>query len=139
MSKSSNDGSAVMKQSLENPNRYIFEFNGMKIYEWEQSLEDVTIYVNTPPGKTKASEFDIQIQVSKLRVGLKGHDRHFIDEETFDKVNTSESSWYLDEGNNVQCRERRIPTSTLAEHIQNLSLFTKIMPLLFYYYQVYCI
>lgn len=87
-----------MKQSSDDQNRYIFEFNGTKIYEWEQSLEDVTMYVNAPPGKQKASEFDIKIEASKLRVGLKGHDRYFIDEKTFDKVDTSESSWYIDEG-----------------------------------------
>ena len=86
----------IMRQGS-GPNRYIFEFNGQKIYEWEQSLEEVNIYIDAPPGKTKGSDFDIKIQPNKLKVGLKGYDRAFIDEKTFGKVDTSESSWYIDE------------------------------------------
>lgn len=84
----------IMKQGAL-PNRYIFEFNGQKIYEWEQSLDEVTIYIDAPP--MKASDFEIKIQTNRLQVGLKGHDRFFIDEKTWGKVDTSESSWYLDE------------------------------------------
>lgn len=79
------------------PNRYIFEFNGQKIYEWEQSLEEVNIYINAPPGKRKGSDFEIKIEPNRLKIGLKGYDRAFIDEKTFGKVDTSESSWYIDE------------------------------------------
>ena len=93
MSKSPDGSHFTMKQNLNYENRYIFEIDGKKIYEWEQSLEDVTVYIDVPPGKDKASEFDIKIQASNLRVGLKGHDRYFIDEDTFEKVDTSESSW----------------------------------------------
>eukprot|EP01083_Nonionella_stella_P291546 991996_1 len=85
----------VMKEGSV-PNRYVFEFNGQKIYEWDQNLEEVNMYVDTPPGK-RAGDFDIQIENNKLRVGLKGHGRFFIEEQTFGKVNTSESSWYLDD------------------------------------------
>lgn len=75
--------------------RYVFEMNGRKIYEWEQSLEEVTIYVETPPGK-KASELIVNIFNNRLQVGLKNHDRFFIDELTYSKVNTTESSWYME-------------------------------------------
>lgn len=85
----------IMKQSSI-PNRYIFEFNGLKIYEWDQNLDEVNIYIDAPSGR-KASDFDIIIQANNLKVGMKGHDRYFIDEKTFGKVDTSESSWYLDE------------------------------------------
>ncbi len=54
------------------------------------------MYVNAPKGK-KASDFDIRIETNRLRVGLKGYDRFFIDEQTFGKVDLSESSWYLDD------------------------------------------
>ena len=93
MSKAPGGNKFMMKQNPNYENRYIFEFQGKKIYEWEQSLEDVTIYIDVPPGKDKASDFDIEIRASKLRVGLKGHDRCFIEEDTFEKVDTSESSW----------------------------------------------
>jgi len=75
--------------------RYIMEYNGRKIYEWEQSLEEVNLYIDAPPSK-RASDFQVNIQSKRLSIGLKGNDRMFIDEPTFSKVNTSESSWYLD-------------------------------------------
>mmetsp|Transcript_14453 Transcript_14453/g.17570 ORF Transcript_14453/g.17570 Transcript_14453/m.17570 type:complete len:226 (+) Transcript_14453:135-812(+) len=92
-----NIGRATMKEKDSQSNRYIFEFNGQKIYEWDQNLEEVNIYIDAPPG-IPARNFDIIIEPMRLRVGLKGHDRHFIDETTFGKVQKSESSWYLDEG-----------------------------------------
>jgi len=75
--------------------RYVYSCNGRKIYEWEQSLEEVNLYIDAPPGK-RAADFEISIQSRRVKIGLKGNDRLFIDEPTFSKVNTSESSWYLD-------------------------------------------
>ncbi|KAL7512276.1 hypothetical protein ACHAXN_009254 [Cyclotella atomus] len=82
------------------PDRYIFSHNNQPIYEWEQSLEEVTIYITAPPlpSHSPASYIIINIDANHLQVGLKGHDRFFIDENTFDKVKTKESSWYLDDG-----------------------------------------
>jgi len=55
----------------------------------------VNIYIEPPPGK-HAADFDIKIGPNKLCVGLKQHNCPFIDEQTYSKVNTSESSWYFD-------------------------------------------
>lgn len=81
--------------------RYTFSYNNQKVYEWEQSLEEVIIYIDSPPELPKkhtASYILVDILPNRLRVGLKGGDRKFIDEKTFDKVKVNESSWYLDEG-----------------------------------------
>lgn len=75
--------------------RYIFECNGRKVYEWEQSLEEVNIYIDAPPN-TSASALVCNILPSRLQLGLRGSDRFFIDEATYGKVNLSDSSWYLD-------------------------------------------
>eukprot|EP01082_Thalassiosira_pseudonana_P007641 g6382.t1 g6382 contig23:333621-334289(+) len=84
------------------PDRYIFSYSNQKIYEWEQSLEEVSIYIDLPPPllnvESPASYIAVNIQATHLQVGLKGNDRFFIDEDTFDKVKVKESSWYLDEG-----------------------------------------
>jgi hypothetical protein len=82
------------------PDRYVFSYGNQKIYEWEQSLEEVTVYIDAPPlpQESPASYITINIQPNRLQVGLKGNDRFFIDENTFDKVKTKESSWFLDEG-----------------------------------------
>eukprot|EP00584_Thalassiosira_punctigera_P023883 CAMPEP_0172554180 /NCGR_PEP_ID=MMETSP1067-20121228/53541_1 /TAXON_ID=265564 ORGANISM="Thalassiosira punctigera, Strain Tpunct2005C2" /NCGR_SAMPLE_ID=MMETSP1067 /ASSEMBLY_ACC=CAM_ASM_000444 /LENGTH=249 /DNA_ID=CAMNT_0013342501 /DNA_START=22 /DNA_END=771 /DNA_ORIENTATION=- len=82
--------------------RYIFSYGEKKVYEWEQSLEEVTIYIDAPmhqlPERNAASFIVVNILPNRLQVGLKGGDRCFIDEKTFDKVKTRESSWYLDDG-----------------------------------------
>jgi hypothetical protein len=78
--------------------RYLFQYNNRTIYEWDQNLEEVNIYIDVPPAPApEASQFQINIQTSRLQVGIKSHDRFFIDEPTFDKVVTNESCWYLDE------------------------------------------
>jgi len=83
------------------PDRYIFSYNDQKIYEWEQSLEEVMVYIDAPPqlpSQSPTSYIIVNIQSNRLQIGLKGHDRYFIDENTFDKVKVTESSWYLDDG-----------------------------------------
>ena len=82
------------------PDRYIFSYGGQKIYEWEQSLDELTIYIDAPPlpSQSPASYIVVNIEANRLQVGLKGNDRFFIDEGTFDKVKVKESSWYLDDG-----------------------------------------
>jgi len=69
--------------------RYVFSHQGQKIYEWEQSLEEVNLYI-TPPQGVLASYFDIDIGVKKLVVALKGSDQKFIEEETFGVVDVGE-------------------------------------------------
>jgi hypothetical protein len=80
--------------------RYVFAHGGRKVYEWEQSLEEVTVYIDAPlgqlPSRNPASYIVVDISHDRLWVGLRGGDRHFIDERTFDKVKVKESSWYLD-------------------------------------------
>lgn len=84
-------------------NRYIFSYNNQKIYEWEQSLDEVTIYIDAPmaqlPKQNTASYITVNILSDRLQVGLKSPgNQYFIDERTFGKVKVKESSWYLDEG-----------------------------------------
>lgn len=76
--------------------RNVFVCNQQIIYSWDQNLEEVNLYIPAPPNQT-ASSLDISIQPQRLQVGIRGHDRFFIDEETYSKVVTHESSWYLDQ------------------------------------------
>ena len=55
---------------------------------------EVNIYATAPQGVT-ASQLICNIHSDRLQLGLKGHDRFFIDEQTCSKVDTSESSWYM--------------------------------------------
>jgi hypothetical protein len=76
--------------------RYVFSCNGQKVYAWDQNLDEVNVYIPAPPN-LPASAFDISIQPQALQVKIRSHDKFFIDEKTFSKVDKSESSWYLDE------------------------------------------
>ena len=96
-----NNNNGRTKKHPTEPNRYIFEYSGQKVYEWEQSLEEVTIYIDAPPNlpKDNAGQYVVvNILPAGLQVGLRGSDRYFIDERTFDKVKVKESSWYIDDG-----------------------------------------
>ena len=83
--------------------RYIFTYNNQTIYEWEQSLDEVTIYISAPtsqlPKHNIASYINVNILTNRLQVGLKSqpNGEYFINETTFGKVKVNESSWYLDE------------------------------------------
>ena len=78
--------------------RYVFSHGGRKVYEWEQTLDDVTIYIDTPFPNLSASDFLCNISPTHLQLGLRKHDRLFLDEDFGGKVDTTESSWYLDDG-----------------------------------------
>lgn len=45
--------------------------SGRLLYEWEQDLSDVHMYI-APPPQVKAKEIQIQIHPNRLRVGLIG-------------------------------------------------------------------
>jgi len=81
------------------PGRYICKNGrtGAKIYEWEQSLDEVLIYIEAPPGIVSASGLRCTIAPSRLTLGLAGVDGAYIDEPPGGLVRVDASSWYLDE------------------------------------------
>lgn len=73
--------------------RLQFVHKGQVVYEWEQSLEEVNIYISTPPGVTRPM-LEVTIEHKHLRVGLKANPP-FIDEDTGGPVKVKESMWML--------------------------------------------
>lgn len=76
--------------------RLKFEHEGRTIYEWEQSLEEVNIYIVPPPGIPR-NMYDIVISHRHLRIGVKDAPP-FIDEDTGGPVKPDESMWMLSDG-----------------------------------------
>jgi hypothetical protein len=76
--------------------RIKFEHSGRTIYEWEQSLTEVNIYLEPPPGLT-SKQFDIVISHRHLKIGIKGAPP-FIDEDTGGAVIPDDSLWTLIDG-----------------------------------------
>lgn len=81
--------------------RYSYEFNGRPVYEWEQKLEDVTIYLPAPPMIESHRQLHCQIFPHRLELGIKEliqtQNKFFLKEETFGLVDVSESTWYVED------------------------------------------
>jgi hypothetical protein len=76
--------------------RYRFEYQGRLIYEWEQNLNEVIIYIEQPPNVNRKM-LEVNITPNHLTVGIKGTDP-YIDEDTGGMVIVKESMWMIDEG-----------------------------------------
>lgn len=79
------------------PVRVPYFYDGRKIYEWEQTVSDVSIYIFPPPG-IKAKDLNIVIKPNKLIVGLKRNVPPFLDEQLASKIKVDESLWMLEDG-----------------------------------------
>ncbi|KAL8435209.1 hypothetical protein ACSSS7_002630 [Eimeria intestinalis] len=73
-----------------------FSVDGRLVYEWEQDLTDVHMFLHPPP-QTRAKEIAVRICPNKLCVGLVGKPPLF-DEELSSTVDTSASFWMLEDG-----------------------------------------
>mmetsp|Transcript_10887 Transcript_10887/g.24734 ORF Transcript_10887/g.24734 Transcript_10887/m.24734 type:complete len:174 (+) Transcript_10887:52-573(+) len=90
------DNPEVRKLSAKARGRQEFVFDGRTVYEWEQALDEVHIYIQPPPGVTKY-DLAIRIEPRHLSVGLKGNPP-FLNEETFGLVETDSSFWMIEDG-----------------------------------------
>jgi len=91
-------GSSLVKDPI--TGRFIFQYNGKEVYQFEQTLEEVILYIKAPPHVTRGNQITVIIQASHLKVGLAGassSNQWFLDEPTFNKVDVSESTWSLED------------------------------------------
>jgi len=77
-------------------NRQQYIGNGQKIYEWDQTVDEINVYIQPPPN-TSAKHLSISIQSTQLTVGLKGNPP-FLQNELWSRVKTSSSFWTLEDG-----------------------------------------
>lgn len=85
--------------------RQTFQYNGRTVYEWDQSLEEVRLYIRPPPA-VKARDIACKITSTHLSLGLKGADKPFIDEDFFSKVKVDESDWMMSDGEiEINCQK----------------------------------
>ena len=52
--------------------RLQYKYEGQTIYEWYQTLEEVHVFIQPPPGVT-AKMIDCKITASRLTLGIKGN------------------------------------------------------------------
>lgn len=85
--------------------RYRFEFRGRAIYEFEQNLDEVTIYVVPPPYVRRGHQIRCVISANHFKLGLVGHStgenkqdcQWYLNEDTFGTVDVDESTWTLED------------------------------------------
>ncbi|CAG9462509.1 unnamed protein product [Pedinophyceae sp. YPF-701] len=73
-----------------------FRHQGRVVYRWRQTVEEVEVFLDTPPG-VRAAHLDVSIKPRHLTIGIKGNPP-YLDHELGGQVNVSESTWTLDGG-----------------------------------------
>lgn len=102
----------------ESSGRYRFEYNGSTVYEFEQSLDDVTIYILPPPYVTRGNQINCVISANHFKLGLVGHggggggNNHqicqwFLNEGTYGTVDVDESTWTLEDDDSVSTNNNK--------------------------------
>uniref|UniRef100_A0A7S2YNX7 CS domain-containing protein n=1 Tax=Entomoneis paludosa TaxID=265537 RepID=A0A7S2YNX7_9STRA len=83
--------------------RFILQHEGRFIYEWEQSLNEVTLYIPTPQRieerALEARDFVCDILPQTLRVGLQRHaGNYFLNQATGGLIDCAASTWTWEAG-----------------------------------------
>ncbi|KAL3904811.1 MAG: hypothetical protein SGARI_004749 [Bacillariaceae sp.] len=90
------------------PERYYFQCNGQRVYDFQQDLDQVTIYVKPPPHVTKGSQIKCHIAPHHLKLGLVGmmmNDQWYLNEDTCGTVDVDESTWSLEDDDDDDDKE----------------------------------
>eukprot|EP01083_Nonionella_stella_P052383 138978_1 len=75
--------------------RRAFYYKKRLIFEWIQTLEDVTLYIK-PPKNIKSKDISIELKSDHISVGLKGM-KPFISEKLCSPIDSLSSTWFMDE------------------------------------------
>lgn len=76
--------------------RKAVKHKGQTIYEWEQHLDEVDVFINPPPG-VGAKQLEISIATQHLKVGIKGNPP-YINFDLAGQVNAEDSLWMIEDG-----------------------------------------
>jgi len=85
-----------MTDKLAPSERHVFQHDGRKVYEWDQTLSEVNLYIETPPG-VRAKELFCDITKQHVKFGVKGNPP-FLDLDLAGPVKVSDCIWTLEDG-----------------------------------------
>ena len=71
--------------------RLTYVHDGKLVYEWEQALEELHVYIQPPPNVT-AKMLECKIGSTEMTLGLKNN-APFLSEKFNAYINSSESMW----------------------------------------------
>ena len=66
------------------------------VYEWDQTLEEVNMYVEVPPGVT-AKVLAVRIDTDEVAIGIRGNPP-YLEHRLTERVKTEECYWTLEDG-----------------------------------------
>lgn len=95
--KTTTGGGSSIQVDAHHSNRYYFQYNGQRIYDFQQELDQMTIFIKPPPHIQKGSQIRCEIAPRHLKVGLVGADQWYLNEDTFGTVDVDESTWSLED------------------------------------------
>ena len=84
----------VGRDALAPAGRHAFWAGAQGVYEWDQSLESVHVYVR-PPAGLRARDLFCEVGPRRVALGARGAPP-FLDAETSGRVKADESFWTLD-------------------------------------------
>ncbi|KAK9810591.1 hypothetical protein WJX73_002905 [Symbiochloris irregularis] len=85
-----------MSDKLAPTERHKFTHQGQTVYEWDQTLTELNIYVELPPG-VRGKDLFVDITATHLRVGLKPNPP-YLDKDFAGRVKVSECYWTVEGG-----------------------------------------
>jgi hypothetical protein len=107
VSGSTSSAMSIMQQHPTLPQRYTYLHNGVAaVYEWEQSLQEVILYVPAPDFLLREPKRIVcTITSNHLQLGQRNQiiseyqdiKSYFIDKDTWQTVNVKESTWCIEE------------------------------------------
>mmetsp|Transcript_8616 Transcript_8616/g.18661 ORF Transcript_8616/g.18661 Transcript_8616/m.18661 type:complete len:244 (+) Transcript_8616:89-820(+) len=94
--------------------RFILKYGDRSIYEWEQTLHEVTLFIPTPP-LPDATALVCEILPRRLRVGLRRNaGQYFLNQATGGVVDVAASTWTW-EGRNAKATTTNLLTIELQK------------------------
>ncbi|XP_010262850.1 PREDICTED: nudC domain-containing protein 2 isoform X1 [Nelumbo nucifera] len=84
-----------MAEKLAPEKRHSFVQGGQKVFEWDQTLEEVNIYITLPPN-VPTKLFYCKIQSKHVEVGIKGNSP-YLNHDLTGPVKTDSSFWTLED------------------------------------------
>ncbi|KAL9228669.1 hypothetical protein vseg_004222 [Gypsophila vaccaria] len=84
-----------MAEKLAPEKRHSFIHNGQKVFEWDQTLDEVNMYIDLPPN-VPTKQFNCIIQSKHVQVSIKGNPP-YLDHDFQHPVKTDSSFWTLED------------------------------------------
>jgi hypothetical protein len=79
---------------------------GQKIYEWEQTIDEVHVFFALPPGTVK-SDLEISIRPKMMTIGSKGNPP-YLAQPPWAPVDAGASLWFLEEAGELHVQLQKV-------------------------------